>query len=102
VERARKAAERAITLSPSFALGHLVLGVATLYLGQPKEAIHQLKYGLRLNPFDPHSFTWHFFLALAHYLADQHIQGLEEANGSLEIRPHCSAALKVAAACEAA
>ena len=102
VERARKAAERAIALSPSFALGHLVLGVATLFSDQPREAIPELRYGLRLNAFDPHSFTWHFFLALAHYLVDQPIQGLEEAKRSLEIRPHWSPALKVAAACEVA
>jgi len=81
VERARKAAERAIALSPSFALGHLVLGIATLFLGQPTDAIRELKYGLRLNPFDPHSFTWRFFLALAHYFAGQPTQGLEEARG---------------------
>jgi adenylate cyclase len=102
LERARKAAERAIALSPSFALGHLVLGVATLLSGQPREAIPELRYGLRLNAFDPHSFGWHFFLALAHYLVGQAVQGLEEAKGSLEIRPHWSPALKVAAACEVA
>jgi adenylate cyclase len=102
VERARKAAERAIALSPSFALGHLVLGVATLFSAQPREAIPELRYGLRVNAFDPHSFTWHFFLALAHYLVDQPVQGLEEAKRSLEIRPHWSPALKVAAACEVA
>jgi adenylate cyclase len=102
IERARKAGEQAIALSPSFALGHLVLGLTLLLSGNPNEAIHQLKHGLRLNPFDPHSFTWHLFLGLAHYFADQPVRALEEAKTSLDIRPHWSSALKLAAACEAA
>ncbi|WP_157182245.1 adenylate/guanylate cyclase domain-containing protein [Methylobacterium sp. WSM2598] len=102
LDRARKAGEQAITLSPSFALGHLVLGIALLLLGQPHEAIPKFERGLRLNPFDPHSFTWHLELGLAHYFVGQPRRALDEANRSLDIRPYWSPALKLAAACEAA
>ena len=102
VERARKAAERAIALSPSFALGHLVLGLCALLLGNSREAIRELEHGLRLNPFDPHGFYWRLSLALAHYVAGEPLLGLEEARACLEMRPHWSAALRVAAACQLA
>jgi hypothetical protein len=44
---------RAIELSPGFALGHLVLGMATLYSGRAGEAKPCLQHGLRLNSSDP-------------------------------------------------
>jgi adenylate cyclase len=102
VKRARKAGEQAIALSPSFALGHLVLGITMLLSGQPHEAIREFERGLRLNPFDPHSFTWHLVLGLAYYVSDQPREGSEEARKSLDIRPYWSPALKLAAVCEAA
>ena len=100
VQRAQKAGERAIALSPSFALGHLVLGLTLMLLGQPQEGVRELKHGLRLNPFDPHNFYWHLFIALGHYVLNEPVQGLEEARVCLEIRPHWAAALRLAAACE--
>ena len=100
VQRAQKAGERAIALSPSFALGHLVLGLTLMLLGHPQEGVRKLKHGLRLNPFDPHNFYWHLFIALGHYVLNEPVQGLEEARVCLEIRPHWAAALRLAAACE--
>ena len=102
VERARKAAERAIALSSSFALGHLVLGLCVLLLGNPGEAIRELEHGLRLNPFDPHGFYWRLSLAFAHYIGGEPALGLEEARACLEMLPHWSAALRIAAACQIA
>jgi adenylate cyclase len=98
-ERARKAAERAIALSPSFALGHLVLGLCLVLLGEPREAIAQLEQGLRLNPFDPHGFYWRLSLGFASYVVGEPARGVEQARACLEMRPHWSAALRVAAAC---
>src|SRR5215204_6507361 len=101
-DRARKAAERAIALGPSFALGHLVLGLILLLLAEPREGMRELKQGVRLNAFDPHNHYWHLSIALAHFVLNEHYEGLEEAKVCLEIRPHWAAALKLAAACEAA
>jgi adenylate cyclase len=56
-ESALQASRRAVTLSPSFALGYLVLGAAQLYAGRPKEAIEPLEHELRLSPYDPQNFS---------------------------------------------
>jgi adenylate cyclase len=99
LERARRAAEQAVSLSPSFALSHLVLGACMLLLGQSREAIRELEQGLHLNPFDPHGAYWRFHLALAHYVGAEPTRGLEQARVCLEMRPHWSVALRVAIAC---
>src|SRR5690606_21039730 len=65
-EQAVLAAERAIEISPSFALGHLVLGMAHLFRGSASEAISPLEHGLTLNPHDPQNFVWFNLLALSH------------------------------------
>jgi tetratricopeptide (TPR) repeat protein len=57
LERAIRAAENAIELSPSFALGHLALGFARLNSGRAAEAIGPYEHGLRLNPILPYVFS---------------------------------------------
>jgi adenylate cyclase len=85
VAMGKEAAERAVALSPSFALGHLILGAARLYSGQPKEALDAFAHGFRLSPFDPQSFTWHLLAALAHYFA-----GASRGGGSRDASVSCS------------
>src|SRR5215831_11333383 len=65
LEQSISAARKAIHISPSFALGHLVHGMALLFSGHASEAIGPLEYGLRLSPYDPQNFAWFNFLALA-------------------------------------
>jgi len=48
-----RAAEKAVELSPSFALAQVGLGMGLLYSGKPEEALEPMARGLRLNPFDP-------------------------------------------------
>jgi len=98
-ETAIQAAQRAIALSPSFALGHLVLGAAHLYASHPEEAIAPLKHGLRLSPYDPQNFSWLFFLGLAYCFAGDPRQGLSTAQRALSLRPHWHAALKLVLLC---
>jgi adenylate cyclase len=98
-EIAIRAGQRAISLSPSFALGHLVLGVAYLHDGHTKDAIRNLEYGLRLSPFDPQNFSWLFFLAVAYYFANEPEKGLSTARRALTLRPQWVPPLKIAALC---
>jgi tetratricopeptide (TPR) repeat protein len=65
LEQAVRAAQKAVELSHSFALGHLVLGMARLFSGAPAEAIAPLERGLQLNAFDPQNFVWFNLLSLA-------------------------------------
>ena len=45
--------ERAIDLSPNFALGHYTLAFVNSQVGDPKAAISSSDYSRRLSPFDP-------------------------------------------------
>ncbi|UVF21494.1 adenylate/guanylate cyclase domain-containing protein [Microvirga terrae] len=98
-ETAIRAAQRAIGLSPSFALGHLVLGPAYLSTGRLPEAIASLEHGLRLSPFDPQNFTWLFLLSVAYTFSGNAEAGLDAARRALSVRPHWIPALKMIALC---
>ena len=86
-EQAVLAAEKAIEISPSFALGHLVLGMGHLFRGDAHAAIAPFEHGLMLNPYDPQNFVWYNLLALAYLFADRPEQGLAAAVKGRKIRP---------------
>jgi hypothetical protein len=50
-------AQSAIDINPSFALGHLSLGMARLFDGDAQHAIAPLEHGPTLNPNDPQKRT---------------------------------------------
>lgn len=102
LEQAERAAEKAIELSPSFALAHLVRGMATLYLGKAEEARSALQQGLRLNAHDPHNFVWFDLLALAHLFTGKTECAVEAATQALKIRPASQLTLQVMAICASA
>ncbi|MBM6584024.1 tetratricopeptide repeat protein [Microvirga sp. BT689] len=98
-ETAIRAAQRATSLSPSFALGHLVLGPAYLSTGRLREAIASLEHGLRLSPYDPQNFTWLFLLSAAYTFSGNPEAGLDTARRALSVRPHWIPALKMIVLC---
>jgi adenylate cyclase len=100
-DAAIEAARRSVFLSPSFALGHLGLGVAMLFAGQPQEAIRATERGLRLNPFDPQGFAWQFNLAASCFFSGEPKKGLDHALSALSVRPHWAPALALLAVCSA-
>ena len=100
--RSCAAAERAIEINPSFALGHLVLGVARLFSGQPAMAIGPLEHGLKLSPFDPQNFVWLNMLAIAQLATDQPEAALASASRALKVRSQWRPALETMACCYAA
>ena len=102
LEQAERAAEKAIELSPSFALAHLVRGMATLYLGKAAEAKCALQNGLRLYAHDPHNFVWFDLLALAHLFTGEAVQAVDAATQALKIRPAAQLTVQVMAICQAA
>jgi TolB-like protein/Flp pilus assembly protein TadD len=101
-QQATRAAMRAIDLSPGFALGHLVLGLATLYSGRAEEAQSCLQHGLRLNWSDPHNVAWLDLLALAHLLTGNTAEAVQVATEALHLRPAWHVALETMAICYAA
>ncbi|WP_213286514.1 winged helix-turn-helix domain-containing protein [Bradyrhizobium sp. sGM-13] len=96
------AAEKAIALSSSFALGHLVLGLARLFAGLAREAIEPLEHGLALNPNDPQNLTWYNLLAYAQLLAGEAERALATANRVLAIRPTFRPTLETLTCCHVA
>jgi TolB-like protein len=98
-QQAMRAAMRAIALSPAFALGHLVLGMARLYSGDAKQAKQSLQHGLRLNSSDPHNFAWLDLLALAHMFTGATTQAVEAATEAVHLRPDWQVTLKTLAIC---
>ncbi|WP_167771690.1 adenylate/guanylate cyclase domain-containing protein [Bradyrhizobium niftali] len=101
-EQSIGAARKAIEISPSFALGHLVLGMALLFSGHASEAIAPLEYGLRLSPYDPQNFVWFNILALARLFSGRAEAGLEAAARAQQVRPNWWTSLEVLVCCYAA
>ena len=102
LEQSISAARKAIDISPSFALGHLVHGMALLFSGRASEAIGPLEYGLRLSPYDPQNFVWFNVLALARLFSGRAEAGLEAAARALQVRPNWRTSLEVLICCYAA
>jgi len=86
-EQAVLAAEKAIEISPSFALGYLVLGMGHLFRGHAHDALAPFERGLTLNPYDPQNFVWYNLLALAYLFAERPEDGLAAAVKGRKIRP---------------
>ena len=102
IEQAAQAAEKAVNVCPSFALGHLALGMARLYAGDAAGAIDPLQRGLRMNPFDPLNFHWFRSLALAFYFAGKPAEGLSAAVRASQVRPAWRPALEAMIVCQVA
>jgi TolB-like protein len=101
-ELALRSADKAIDLNPSFALGHLVRGMAALFAGRAGDAVLSLEQGLRLNRYDPQNFVWSDVLALACLFSGHAEQALHHATMSLQVRPTWRPAMRTAAAACAA
>jgi len=100
-EQAIAAARKAIEISPSFALGHCVLGMALLFSGSAAEATAPLEYGLRLSPYDPQNFVWFNILSLAHLFSGRGEAAIEAAARALQVRPDWWTSLEVLVCCYA-
>jgi TolB-like protein len=87
LDQAARSATRAVDLAPGFALGHLVLGMARLYAGAAREAVHSLTHGLHLNAFDPQNFVWWHLLAYAHLFAGEPGPAIAAARQAQQARP---------------
>lgn len=99
---ALRSAEKATELSPCFALGRLVDGMASLYSGDLRRAVESLTWGLQLNCYDPQNFVWYNVLALARLFAGDAEGALQAAIAALKVRPSWRPAMRTAAAASAA
>jgi TolB-like protein/Flp pilus assembly protein TadD len=95
-DQAMRAAERAVEISPGFALGHLVLGMARLYSGDAAPAVLSLRKGLRLNSHDPQNFVWYNVLGTALIFEHDFDGAVEQAMNALTVRPNWRPAIVTA------
>jgi adenylate cyclase len=96
-----EAAQRALDLSPSFALGYLQLGLGRLFAGRAAQAVEPLQRGLRLSPHDPQAFIWLQFLAFALFLSGDYEEAVGRGRDAAASRPgsfsaHCILACSLA------
>jgi TolB-like protein len=96
-----RAAERAVEVNASFALGHLVLGMGRLCQGDANGAVGPLERGLELSPHDPQNFVWLNFLALARVFSDRAALALDAAQRVLKIRPDWRPGFETLVFCQA-
>jgi len=99
---ALRSADKALELNPSFALGHLVRGMALLFGGDAVRGASSFELGLKLNRYDPQNFAWYMLAATAFLFAGEPERALERAVAALKVRPAWRAALRCAAAACAA
>jgi DNA-binding winged helix-turn-helix (wHTH) protein/tetratricopeptide (TPR) repeat protein len=101
-DQAIRAAERAVELNSSFALGHLVRGLALLVAGDTEGAATSLERGLELSPGDPQGFAWLNFLAMARLFSGAPDDALAAATRVLQLRPDWRAGYETVACCQVA
>lgn len=73
----------ALRLNASFAQGHFALGQALCYVERPEDGIAEIKEACRLSPRDPHLWTFHNMLAIAHYQSGHFAEAAAAARTSL-------------------
>lgn len=100
-DQAIRAAETAVEISPSFALGYYVLGLARLFSGDAANAAHAFARGLRLNPYDPQNFVWLYLQGHAYYFMDQAENALQAASRASAQRPAWLPGIELIALCYA-
>lgn len=81
------AAEHALEINPSFALGYLILGHALVSSGQAEPAIGNFIKGLELNANDPQNFVWHYLLSAAYFFSGNYQHAIKSARAGAKIRP---------------
>ncbi|WP_274626231.1 tetratricopeptide repeat protein [Arvimicrobium flavum] len=87
-EEAIAAAQRAIDLTPNFALGYFALGWARIYLGRSDEALDPMLRSLRLNPHDRQSETFLGQAAIAQYHLGNFEESADYCRRALRVRRH--------------
>jgi len=99
IDQSGQAAEKALDLSPTFALAHLGVGLARLY---SVGAVQPVERGLRLNPFDPQNFLWFRTLALAYSFSLDPGKGIAGRSQGAQARPTWRPAVEAMMICHVA
>jgi TolB-like protein/class 3 adenylate cyclase len=77
VERGIMECERALSLNPSLASAHAMLGLAKYLLGQGEETESHVEEALRLSPIDTFAYLWMLFAGVAKIQTEEYDKAVE-------------------------
>ena len=85
--KSSSAAQKAIDLTPNFALAYYMLGVIRVFLGHFEQAADPLRRAMRLSPHEPLTFMFANYMALAEYHQGRYEATVRAARAGLAVRP---------------
>src|SRR5262249_4665650 len=97
-ESALAEAQKAIDLTPNFALAYFTLGTIRVFLGQFDQVADPFQRAMRLSPHEPVTFFFANFLALAEYHQGHYEEAAKIARMGVGVRPY-HALYRTLAAC---
>ena len=87
-ERGIMECERALSLNPSLASAHAMLGLAKYLLGQGEETEDHVEEALRLSPLDTFAYLWMLFAGVAKIQTEEYDKAVEWLRRSTETNPN--------------
>ena len=93
--------DQALASNPNFAVGWMLSGLISVYLGQPEKAIERIERALRLSPRDPFNFIAQTALAMAYFFSGRYGESLSWAEKALRDHPDYQLVLRVFVAAHA-
>ena len=84
VERGIMECERALSLNPSLASAHAMLGLAKYLLGQGEETESHVEEALRLSPLDTFAYLWMLFAGVAAIQMEEYSKAIEWLRRSID------------------
>ena len=100
-EMAAAALDRVLALNPNAAHAWSARGIIHAVRNQPEAAIEAIERARRLSPFDPYTFLYALYIALAHLAARRFKQAIEWADRALHEQPRMVAAMRTKVAANA-
>jgi len=78
-------AEKAISIDPNYANGHVLVATLLYYEGRAEQGLERMKMAARLNPHHPHNYPFH--MGQAYFVLKRYEEAIEAFEKGLESRP---------------
>lgn len=92
------ALHEALTLNPSLAVCHMILGSTHGYAGEADEGLHHLALAEQMSPRDFSQAAIYATVATCHFVAGRYVDAAAAGRRALELRPHFGTAWRTLAA----
>jgi TolB-like protein/DNA-binding winged helix-turn-helix (wHTH) protein/Tfp pilus assembly protein PilF len=78
-------AEKAISVDPNYANGHVLYATLLYYAGRPQEGLERMQMAIRLNPHHPYNYPFH--LGQAYFVLGRYDEAIEAFERGLTSNP---------------